>query len=537
MAQKFIGLEDAATQLGVPKERLNEIREAGEIRAYRDGTSWKFRSEDIEKLSQELPEKGGDEDAGSDISLADDGASSLDLSASGLDLASDDLDLSGETSEKSEGASDVDLASVDEPTVPADDASGDDNMAVGVEPIAEDDDAESILLSEDELGDSPDRPPSTIIGRSQLREESDDDDLELSVSGEGGTSDVRLAESVDDVLSGKPKAPGSEKFENLDELDIDLEAESSRLLESGDVAAAQQAAAAKEEQEKSAAPSPEASDELVLDSGSGLNFEVDTSGAGDAGDTGVQEGTKKPGSDSFALDTEEALDLELTESGVGEQNRGGKQTEDDKAASSDAVLQDDGSDDMVLGGGSDDFTLSSADSGINLKPSDSGLALDDAQLDLGGSAVGSSLDLGGSQSEALAPGDSDPLAGASAMEIEGGEDFNLQPLAEEDADDEEDSSQIIELDAVEEVTEEPALGEGAALGASPAMSGAGAPAMAPEASFSVWNVVGLGLCGLLMLITGVMMIDILRTMWSWDQPFTTSSPLIETLLGIVGMNN
>ena len=53
MAQKFISLEEAAEQLGISKDRLTQLREAGKVRAYRDGSSWKFRSEDIDKLAAE----------------------------------------------------------------------------------------------------------------------------------------------------------------------------------------------------------------------------------------------------------------------------------------------------------------------------------------------------------------------------------------------------------------------------------------------------------------------------------------------------
>jgi excisionase family DNA binding protein len=53
MSQKFIGLDDAAEQLGVSKDRLNELREGGKLRAYRDGASWKFRSDDIAKLVED----------------------------------------------------------------------------------------------------------------------------------------------------------------------------------------------------------------------------------------------------------------------------------------------------------------------------------------------------------------------------------------------------------------------------------------------------------------------------------------------------
>src|SRR4029079_6918989 len=53
MAQRLTSLEEAATQLSISTERLNTLREAGKVRAYRDGASWKFRSEDIEKFAAE----------------------------------------------------------------------------------------------------------------------------------------------------------------------------------------------------------------------------------------------------------------------------------------------------------------------------------------------------------------------------------------------------------------------------------------------------------------------------------------------------
>ncbi|MEN0111707.1 MAG: helix-turn-helix domain-containing protein, partial [Planctomycetota bacterium] len=73
MSQKFISLDDAAAQLGVSKDRLNQLREAGDLRAYRDGASWKFRTEEIEKLEAEgVP---GDDASAEDVptlSLEDD---------------------------------------------------------------------------------------------------------------------------------------------------------------------------------------------------------------------------------------------------------------------------------------------------------------------------------------------------------------------------------------------------------------------------------------------------------------------------------
>src|SRR4029079_16975166 len=51
MAQRFSNLDEAAQQLGISKDRLSQLREAGKVRGYRDGASLKFRADDIDKLS------------------------------------------------------------------------------------------------------------------------------------------------------------------------------------------------------------------------------------------------------------------------------------------------------------------------------------------------------------------------------------------------------------------------------------------------------------------------------------------------------
>ena len=53
MAQRFLSLEEAAQQLGVAKEMLNQLREAGDARAFRDGASWKFKETEVERLASE----------------------------------------------------------------------------------------------------------------------------------------------------------------------------------------------------------------------------------------------------------------------------------------------------------------------------------------------------------------------------------------------------------------------------------------------------------------------------------------------------
>ena len=509
MAQRFTGLEEAAQQLGISKDRLTELREAGKVRAYRDGASWKFRSEDVERLVSE----GIDSAETSDIDLGpmEPGQETLPAGYAGeLDLEGDlnldadelelgDLDLDGESAAVGADVSDPNLTNVEEPTTPlGPEATASDDMDLVIEPLDEGDDAESILLSDADFTDPLGRPPSTIIGKVELDRESD---LELAPSGSGrqpGRSDVRLDEGADDVLGSEIMGSGvldigtsaSAKFEDLAELEIDLEAESSRILAPGDVKAAQ--AAAQQQQSKPGS-------DLRLDD----DLELAGSGAGLTGISSIDVSADKPA-------------------------RG-------PGASSMSPMEMDSADDddFVLGGEGSDITFSSADSGINLRPSDSGLALDEVPLSLGGSAVGSSLDL----SEALAANRSGSLAGISDLgEVE---DFQLTPLSEAPADDDdEDSSQII---ALEEVAEEPAeelLGPSrfdVGLGADTMATPMGAGLTVADAQFSGWNVAFLSLCFFLLMLSGMMMIDLMRNMWSWKQPFGVNSGLIDGILGLLGL--
>lgn len=520
MSQKFVGLEDAASQLGVSKDRLNELREAGKLRAYRDGASWKFRSEEIEKLAQEgLPAM---DSSISDLALLPDAEEEAEVSTEPTAAAPEDseLDLAGEESAADAAASDLQLEEIDEPTVPvepAEDAS-DTKLKLDADEQAEDasdtklkieadeDEEEengpsdSILLSETELGESAGRPPSTIIGKAELDPEGD---LNLAVAGEEGASasdasppapgsDVlATGEQMEDALDLEPPSP-SESFEDLEELEIDLEAESSRVLSPGDVLKAKEAAEAS---------APEAVSDLELEASQSSDMAL--------ADISVEEG---PGA---------------TGSGLG------------IAGSSPIALEADEDDEQVLGDGSD-ITLSSESSGINIvSPSDSGLALDEVPLDLSGaSALGSSLDLGSSLEEEVdlgALGVGEEQAAPAAEE----EPFALTPIGEEAADEEEDSSQVIALDEVseeegagplleEEVAAAPVLSEDlGALGLTAGPMVAAEPTV--DTPFSLANVLSLSFCLLLLAICGMMTYDLLRNMWSWDGIVALNSSILQIL--------
>ena len=242
-----------------------------------------------------------------------------------------------------------------------------------------DEDPDSILLSEVELGGSGDSTSSTIIGgRSnpknsaesdiQLAQPKRDSDIQLPQSKPG--SDIQLVQkkhdsdlnlgfdSGSDVKSGSDvltEGSGvSPMFDELDTLDLDMESAASSGISSN------------------------------VTGGSSLNL----GGAAGTSDVAL-------GSDALKL---EGSDLNLGGGGGDALVLGEAPTleiEGSQAGGSDVDLTGDEDGDLVLGGSSHGGDLSRAgDSGISLlDPRDSGLSLESSPLQLGGSAV-ESLELG-----------------------------------------------------------------------------------------------------------------------------------------------
>jgi excisionase family DNA binding protein len=508
MAQKLITLDEAAQQLGISKDLLLQLRTAGKVAGYRDGASWKFRSEVIDKLAEqgvptlESPPSDIGFDLDDDLGLADAddeivlGGSEDKMPPPAAPAAATsgvDLELAEDEVTADPMASDLSLDDVDEPTVAGIDEGGSSD-ALALDP----DDSidiysDSILLSEAELGASASGSPSTIIGKGELDLDADLDMSPLEPA--GPASDVRLAPASDIIPGGDddlgldlPSPTGD--FSDLEELEVDLEAESSRIMSPDDVAKARGAAAAqKAESDLALAPSDSAPGIATSDIGIGGSM------AGGTGLTGLS-----------------ALELE------------------------------DDDDDQVLGEGSD-LTLSGESSGINIiSPSDSGLALDEVKLDLSGSSpIGSSLDLGGSAIDEITV----DQAGISSLGLglgsQIGGDFQLTPLGEGAEDDEErDSSQVIALDELTEDTGGSPLGVGTGesgmLGAEDFGVGLTPGAMpvgvvsTVETPFSVANILGLAGCLVLLSLSGMMVFDLLRNMWSWDEVTPLNSSLLESVL-------
>jgi hypothetical protein len=71
MAGKFVELKEAAKMIGVSSDQLIDLRSKGEIFGYRDGASWKFKLEEVERV---IAERAGGPIRGSDsgVMSADD---------------------------------------------------------------------------------------------------------------------------------------------------------------------------------------------------------------------------------------------------------------------------------------------------------------------------------------------------------------------------------------------------------------------------------------------------------------------------------
>ncbi len=413
----LIELKDAAQMLGVDPAELNDMRTRGDVYGYRDGATWKFKQDELERAATNL------------------GVSLKPLSS--------DQDQDADLDEM------FDVTSLDE--------GGED----------------SVLLSEEEIGQSGDTTSSTIIGKGDAPvADAGKSDIELAGDA-SGASDVKLVSGGSDVLAGASNADADDLITGASDVELD--------------------------------------DDIAL-GGSDLTL----AGADDA-----------------------ELDLDAGSSDI-------------DFASDDSVIDldtmDDG--DMLLGSSiGSDVTSGAGDSGISLTtPADSGLSLEEEPLELGAASDIESLELGEDDMIALEEDNSDPDA---ATQLKRDDEFLLTPVEGDDGDEQDSGSQVIALDTDEfdeaaqtlladEGLESPM--PGALLEEEPDLLAQGAPAdlgqtapglmqqALPETPYSVWNVLGL-ICVLLFLsVCGVMMYDLVRHIWSWDQPYALNSSIMDAII-------
>ncbi len=521
----LVDQKEAARLLGVSEDDLNLMISRNEIFGYRDGANWKFKMPELERVADE---RG--------------------------------IQLGGESPEVGGSGIDADLEEL--------------------RPVEEDEvteeDAESILVSEEELGQSAIGSASTIIGREQVDPDESDVKSKSLASPSEGASDVLMANPGADLLgdsntgSGKGSdvelVAGGDGGSDLELVaggsdiafggsDIDLSSGDTGKLSAEDIGDGDDVLEMElaDDAEATGIGSSGGSDDdldiggsLSLDDDAELESEPLSLDAGDAlslddDDDAADALASDSGTSALSLEDDDWDDEAPTQLGTG-----GVLDDDEDSA---LALGED--EDLKVGSGAgSDVTLGSGDSGIGLaNPTDSGLSLEEEPLELGGSQV-DSMSLGEDDMIELEE-EGDPEA---ATQLKADDDFLLTPV-DDDAEEESDSgSQVIALDTEQfdetadtmlaagpAVLEEDDLGgmpSGAGLMGGPMPAGLGQPMMhpaaqLPEAKYSIWNVLSLMVVLSLMIVTGMMMSELIRNQWEFDQPGSASQPVMDFVTSLV----
>ncbi len=200
-----------------------------------------------------------------------------------------------------------------------------------------------------------------------------------------------------------------------------------------------------------------------------------------------------------------------------------------------------------------DIVLSPLDSDSGeASASDSGLSLDTPPDDLSAS---SALEL--PEEDEMISLDDELMAAADDATLQQDEEFLLSPSGEMLGDESSDSgSQVIALEESDAFADEAVIAEDSEEALlEPAESGEledqlesfeGATAVEigavpigatelPEAPYSVWNIVSLLLIISLLCVTGMLMTDVVRNMWSWNGTSNMTSGIADALVSILGM--
>lgn len=483
MARKLIPLEEAAKTLGMSPDELNTMRENREIYGYRDGASWKFKPEDVERLAQEIAERGGsvsdsssmvidvgdDSDDGEDIVLLSEGeqapaagGSSTIIGAltgaqsaedSDLKLGGSDIKLAGSGVELIGGSSTV----ISKPRAPSDSESSvsirladEDAAVVGGPPGSDLTIGGSDVLPVAAGGSGGDKGPGSDL--TLFSETSVGEGIGSDVLGAGSES-VFVGGSSGKIAGG---APGS---------DLTIGATDDDVFQLQDSAGSSSVRLADEP--GSAGPG---SDITISPGDSGINL-IDPS------DSGIS--LEEPLELSSA-DDESSFDLSSDSSGDSSGTLG-----DSAEFDSDAVMELQSEDEFLLTPLEESIDDESQDSGSQVIALDSDTDFEDA------SPTVMSPDAGGALLE--------PDEGGGL-----GADLGL-------------------------------AGAGLGLAAAPTLAAAPGGMMYAAGREQPYGILAMSLLTLSVIVlslTGMMTFDLMRNIWSWDGAYTANSWLMDKLLGM-----
>ena len=533
MAKKYLSLEEACDKLGVSNDQLMKARENGEIRGFADRGSWKFREADVDEYA-----RSQQADSDPDVQLGGDSVLEGDFdpttSDSDVRLSIDDSLLP----DLGESTSDVRLAGDSGPAL--------DNSDSDVQLVGSDSDSDVRMMDSD----------SDV----RLSEDSDSDvdlvtesDSDVKLLDDGSDSDVQLIEGLD-ATDGEIALSGSS-----DSIELEVV---------GDIAGAD---------DSSLIMSREGTDSgffsaMAADSSSVLS---------DPDDPGSDITLETPDSQSVLDDDDSGITLETVDSGVllGADDSGislesvdsGLVLDDESGISLDAgdsgISLDFGADDsgiaLDMGGDDSGIALESdaLDQTMPLVPSAGGAVSDeldttmmespdvladsgtDSEFELAGLGGDDDDDVGMDTSVLLFEDDDEDagsggvaaVAGAAAGAVAAGSDTGVDFEDDDFADDDEfgmdDDFDDDVFDAADDDFDDDDFdaGESQVTGASGATA---AVAPAVEHNWGVGWLVTLSLSSVLVVACCLVSFDLVRSMWSWNEPTTVSSTVMEKLGGM-----
>ena len=416
---KLIPMEEAAKFLGMSVDQLNELRENNEVFGYRDGSTWKFKQSELERVAGQ-----------SGINIAGAAASIVDKAKDSLGLG----DLSESLSGKADSLADDLDDDVDDLIDESGDLSFDIDDSVN-EMVIDEDDSDSIAMEDSSIELFQPPGPKAGAGTSSdilsLDDDDDEDDMiDLAESGllvKGGSKSSLLDDDDDD--EGLSLASSGLNLASEE----DLELTSNNTLNLDDVGSFDLA-----DDESVLDGSDDEDDELSFGSSS-LVLASDSAKGGDSPSTGDDLLSEEPKSSGSPSDTgnllgddddlmlaNDDLDLELADSGSFDSEL--SSSFDDSA---ELVLEDDSSEDLML---------EANESGIALSPNESGILLGDEPLELGGSDI-DDLELPEDDDIIMVDEEADPEMATLMQE----DDFSLTPHELSLDEDDSSSSQVIAL--------------------------------------------------------------------------------------------
>ena len=237
----LIPLEDAARMLGLTVEKLNDMRSSSEIFGYKDGASWKFKMQELERVAEEFDIKINpnatdavndivdlvSDDDDFDLSLDSDDEMDINLDDSAVDLLADDEVVDLEAAAKPDAKEEVvNLDDDDEFEIDLEDSSEEVVSLEDDEPVLDleldDDPAEKVV-------DMADKEPVLDLDNeddvSMVLDLDEDDDVSMVLNLDE-EDDVSMVVDLDDdepVLNLDKEEPALNLDDDEPMFDLDLD--------------------------------------------------------------------------------------------------------------------------------------------------------------------------------------------------------------------------------------------------------------------------------------------------------------------------